>query len=68
MYKAFAEITKARNFMLDYDFMMNIFESLAKKIKPFKEDLTYMFEEQHICPVGFQAEEDKLYPYYLLRA
>ena len=37
MYKAFAEITKAVNLMLDDDFMMNIFESLAKKIKSFKE-------------------------------
>ena len=35
--KAFAEITKDGNLMLDYDFMMNIFEPLAKKINPFKE-------------------------------
>ena len=32
MDKAFAEITKDRNLMLDDDFMMNIFEPLAKKI------------------------------------
>ena len=36
MYKAFSEITKDGNLMLDDDFMMNIFEPLAKKIKPFK--------------------------------
>ena len=43
MDKAFAEITKDGNLMLDDDFMMNIFEPLAKKIKPFKEYFTYMF-------------------------
>ena len=43
--KAFAEITKDGNLMLDDDFMMNVFEKLAKKINPFKEYLTYMFEE-----------------------
>ena len=42
--KAFAEITKDGNLMLDYDFMINIFEPLVKKINPFKEYLTYMFE------------------------
>ena len=36
MDKAFAEITKDRNLMLDDDFTMNIFEPLARKIKPFK--------------------------------
>ena len=54
--------------MLDDDFIMNIFEPLAKKIKPFKEYLTYMFEEQHSCPVGSQVEEEKVYPYDLLHA
>ena len=34
--KAFAEITKDGNFMLDYDFMMNILGPLADKIKTFK--------------------------------
>ena len=36
MDKAFSEITKEGNLMLDDDFVMNIFEPLAKKIKPFK--------------------------------
>ena len=36
MDKAFAEMTKDGNLMLDYDFMIDIFEPLAKKIKPFK--------------------------------
>ena len=43
MDKAFAKINRGRNLMLDDDFMMNIFEPLAKKINPFKEYLTYMF-------------------------
>ena len=68
MDKAFAEITKDGNLMLDDDFKMNIIEPLAKKIKPFKEYLNYMFEERQSCTVGPQAEQDKLYPYYLLRA
>ena len=68
MDKAFAEITKDGNLMLDDDFIMNIFEPLAKKIKPFKEYLTYIFEERHRCPVGSQSEEDKVYSYDLLRA
>ena len=68
IYKAFAEITKEGNEMLYDDFMMNIFEPLAKKIKPFKEYLTYMFEERQSCPVWSQAEADKLYQYDLLRA
>ena len=54
--------------MLDDDLMMNIFKPSTKKIKPFKEYLTYMFEEWQSCPVGSQAEEDKVYPYDLLRA
>ena len=54
--EAFAEITKEGNLMLDDDFTMNIFELLAKKINPFKEYSTYMFEEQQICPVGLQVE------------
>ena len=44
MEKAIAEITKDRNLILDDDFMMKHFEALAKKIKPFKEYLTYIFE------------------------
>ena len=36
MNEAFAEITKDGNLVLDDDFMINIFEPLAKKIKPFK--------------------------------
>ena len=52
MDKAFAEITKDGNLKLDDDFMMNTFEPLAKKINPFKEYLTYMFEERQSCPVG----------------
>ena len=51
MDKDFAEFTKGRKLMLDDDFTMNIFESLAKKSKPFKEYLTYMFEELQSCPV-----------------
>ena len=43
MDKAFFEITNIGNLMLDDDFMMRIFEPLAKKINPFKEYLTYMF-------------------------
>ena len=67
MDKAFGEITKDRNLMLDDDFTMNIFEPLARKIKPFKQYLTYIFEERQIYPVEPQAEEEKLYPYDLLR-
>ena len=44
MDKAFDKITKDGNLMLEDDFIMNIFEPLANKIKPFKEYLTYMFE------------------------
>ena len=44
MGKAVAEITKDRNLMLDDGFMMKHFEQLAKKIKPFKDYFTYMFE------------------------
>ena len=40
MYKTFAETNKVRNLMLNDDFMMNIFEPLAKKINRFKEYLT----------------------------
>ena len=36
MYKAFSEITKDGNLMLDDDFMMNIFEPFEEKINPFK--------------------------------
>ena len=66
--KNFAKTTKNGNLMLYDDFMMNIFELLAKKIKPLKEYLTYMFEERQICPVGSQEEEDSVYPYDLLRS
>ena len=53
--KVFAKITKYGKFMLDDYFMMKHFEPLAKKIKPFKEYLTYMFEERQRFPVGSQA-------------
>ena len=66
--KAIAEITKDRNLMLYNDFIMNIFEPLAKKIKPFKKYLNYMFERQKRCPDGSQEEEDKVYLYDLLRS
>ena len=52
MDKAFSEITKDGNLMLVDDFMMNIFEPMAKKIKTFKEYLTYKFEERQSFPVG----------------
>ena len=52
MEKTFSEITKDKNLMLDDDFMMNIFEPMAKKIKTFKEYLTYKFEERQSFPVG----------------
>ena len=68
MDKAFAKTTKDGNLVLDDDFMIKVFETLAKKIKPFKEYLTYMFEEQHSCPVVSQVEEEKVYPYDLLHA
>ena len=54
MDKAFAEITKGVNVILDHDFMMKCFEPLEKKIKPLKYYLTYMFEEWQICPVRSQ--------------
>ena len=59
MDKAFYEINKDGILMLDDDFMMNIFEPLAKKIKPFKDYLTYIFEERQSCPVVLQVEENK---------
>ena len=68
MDKASDEITKDRNLMLDDKFIMKSFEPLAKKINPFKEYLTYMFEERQSCTVGPKSEEDKVYPYDLLRA
>ena len=37
MERAFAEITKEGNLMLDEEFIMKSFETLAKKINPFKE-------------------------------
>ena len=43
MEKACSEITKDGHLMLDDNFMMNSFESLGEKSKPFKEYLTYMF-------------------------
>ena len=52
MDNAFAEITKDGNLMLDDDFMMKCFEPFAKKTNPFNEYSTYMFDEQHSCPVG----------------
>ena len=67
MDKASAEIIKDRKLMLDDEFMMNIFEPLAKKIKPFEDYLTYMFEEQQSCPVRSHAEEEKVYPCDMLR-
>ena len=48
----FADITTECNLMLDDEFMIEMFELLAKKIKPFKEYLTYMFDEKKSFPVG----------------
>ena len=66
--KDFAEITKDRNLMLDDDFMMNFFESLTNKIKPFKEYLTNMFYERYSFPFGSLVEEEKVYAYDFLLA
>ena len=68
MDKASAEITNDGKLMLDDDFIMDIFEPLADKIKPFKEYLTNMFEDRQSCIVVLQAEEYKVYPYDFLRA
>ena len=37
MDKAFAEIAKGVNVILDHDFMMKCFEPLEEETKPFKE-------------------------------
>ena len=59
MDKAFAEITKDGNLMLDDDFMMNIFEPLAKKIKPFKEYLLTCFRSDRAAQLDHRQKKKK---------
>ena len=47
----FGEIVEDGDLLLDEDYMMNVFKSLAVKIPPFEEYLTYMFDFKQSSPV-----------------
>ena len=64
---AFGEIVEDGDLLLTEDYMMNVFKSLATKIPPFEEYLTYMFDSKQSSPVGSRKLEDKILPWGVLR-
>ena len=46
MDKALAKVVRNRKKLLNEDFMMGMFKQLRKKVHPFDDYLTYMFEKK----------------------
>ena len=64
------EVTENGELFLNKDFIMNIFSDLRKKIDPFDEYLTYIFEERSSNLFGGWSTtpyEGKVVPFDLLR-
>ena len=67
-HKAFVKIESDPNHFFDKEFMTTIYKDVANKVKPFKEYLEYMFEENTCFPFGSKSPLKKILPWDLLRA
>ena len=64
---AFEKVSIDGNLLLDEDFMMGIFDPLVRTMPPFEEYLNYIFDGKTSSPVGSRSEEDKIFPFHLLK-
>ena len=68
MESSFLEVAKDGEKLLDKYLMMNFFEPIYDKVQPFSDYLRMVFEEKKSCPIGSVVDDDKVWPYDLLRA
>ena len=61
------EVMNDGKLLLEEDFIMHIFDPIAKRVPPFQEYLTYMFEEKEGHVVGSWDKDDCVVPYDLIR-
>ena len=60
----FEEISKEGYLMMNEDYMMVMFSSIAIKVDPFAEYLEFMFTEKQSKPVtGCKSNDEKILPY-----
>ena len=60
----FEEISENGSLMLNEDYMMDMFSSIAIKVDPFAEYLEFMFTEKQSKPVtGCKSNDEKILPY-----
>ena len=65
----FEEISSDGSLMMNEDYMMDMFSSIAIKVDPFAEYLEFMFTEKQSKPVtGCKSNDGKILPYDELRA
>ena len=57
MDKAFAKIQRDGKNIMDDTFMFGVFNKIAKQVKPFEEDMKYMFEHKKSSPIGSYKNE-----------
>ena len=67
MNDAFKDVVNDGKLLLDEDFIMHIFDPISKRVPPFDEYMTFMFEEKEGNVVGSTDEEDRVVPYDLIR-
>ena len=67
MNSAFKEITDDGRLMLEEDYMMHIFDPIAEKVTAFAEYMGFMFDEKQANLVGSRHEEDRVFPFHLVR-
>jgi len=67
MDKTFSEIVHDGDKILNEDFMCNIFKPLQDKIPPFKDYMTFMFEERTSRALVSTSNEEKVKPWKMLK-
>ena len=69
LYNGFGKVIERPERYLEDDFMIDeMWAPITKKVPPFRDFLTHMYEEHTSNPVGKYAEEDKTLPYDVMRA
>ena len=57
-----------REKLIDEEFMMDIFDEITKKLPPLQEYLNFMFDNKQGRLVGSRKEEERVFPWDLLRS
>ena len=68
MDKAFYEVLIDGEKLINKDFMMGIFDGIKKKLPQLQEYLDFILDNKQGSLVGSRREEDKVFPWYLLRS